>query len=39
MRLTDITVRVLLGRVTAGKTTWTCYLSNDYVAINASYRS
>lgn len=39
MRQTDITVRVVLGRGTAGTTTWTCDLSHDYVDINASYRS
>jgi len=39
MRQPEITVRVNLGRGTAGDTVWTCDLSHDYVSINADYRS
>ncbi len=39
MRNAEITVRVALGRGTAGTTVWTCDLTHDYVSINADYRS
>jgi glutamate N-acetyltransferase / amino-acid N-acetyltransferase len=35
----EITVRVALGRGSAGTTLWTCDLSPEYVSINADYRS
>jgi glutamate N-acetyltransferase / amino-acid N-acetyltransferase len=39
MRQSEITVRVGLHRGQAQATVWTCDLSNDYVRINADYRS
>ena len=39
MKKSEITVRVVLNRGTAGATLWTCDLSHDYVSINADYRS
>jgi glutamate N-acetyltransferase/amino-acid N-acetyltransferase len=39
MKGSDITVKVALGRDSAGTTVWTCDLSHDYVSINADYRS
>jgi glutamate N-acetyltransferase/amino-acid N-acetyltransferase len=39
MKGTQITVRVALGRGSAGTTVWTCDLSHEYVSINADYRS
>jgi glutamate N-acetyltransferase/amino-acid N-acetyltransferase len=39
MKRSEITVRVGLGRGTAGDQVWTCDLSHDYVSINADYRS
>jgi len=39
MAKAEITVRVTLGRGSAGSTVWTCDLSHDYVSINADYRS
>ena len=39
MQEAEITVRVDLGRGTAGATVWTCDFSYDYVKINADYRS
>jgi len=39
MQLSEITVRVELGRGVAKTTVWTCDLSHDYVSINADYRS
>jgi glutamate N-acetyltransferase / amino-acid N-acetyltransferase len=39
MLLSEITVRVELGRGSAQTTVWTCDLSHDYVSINADYRS
>jgi glutamate N-acetyltransferase / amino-acid N-acetyltransferase len=35
----EIGIRVVLGRGAARATLWTCDLSNDYVRINADYRS
>ena len=35
----EIGIRVVLGRGGARATLWTCDLSNDYVRINADYRS
>ena len=39
MKQDEITVRVLLGRGQARDQVWTCDLSNEYVTINADYRS
>ena len=39
MRQTDITVRIVLGRGSAGCRIWTTDFSYDYVRINAEYRS
>lgn len=39
MKKNEITVRVDLGRGTASATVWTCDLSEEYVKINADYRS
>ena len=39
MQQSDIAVRVVLNRGSAGATLWTCDFSYDYVKINASYRS
>jgi glutamate N-acetyltransferase/amino-acid N-acetyltransferase len=39
MQQSDIGIRVVLGRGSAGATLWTCDFSYDYVKINASYRS
>ncbi len=39
MKQSEITVRVELGRGTASDTVWTCDLSEEYVRINADYRS
>ena len=39
MKQSEITVRVLLGRGDAQDTVWTCDFSDDYVTINADYRS
>ena len=39
MKQSEITVRVVLGRGTAADTVWTCDLSQEYVTINADYRS
>lgn len=39
MKKSEITVRVVLNRGSAGVTLWTCDLSHDYVSINADYRS
>ncbi len=39
MRQSEITVRVELGRGMASDTVWTCDLSEEYVKINADYRS
>lgn len=39
MKQSEITVRVELGRGTASDTVWTCDLSEEYVKINADYRS
>jgi glutamate N-acetyltransferase/amino-acid N-acetyltransferase len=39
MKRSEITVRVDLHRGDASTTVWTCDLSNDYVRINADYRS
>ncbi len=39
MKQSDITVRVDLGRGTSCQTVWTCDLSEEYVKINADYRS
>ena len=39
MQPQDITVRVQLGRGHTQATIWTCDLSQDYVSINADYRS
>lgn len=39
MKRSEITVRVELGRGTASDIVWTCDLSEEYVKINADYRS
>ena len=39
MKQDEITVRVLLGRGQAQDQVWTCDLSDEYVTINADYRS
>lgn len=39
MKQSDITVRVDLGRGSCAQTVWTCDLSEEYVKINADYRS
>ena len=39
MKQSEITVRVELGRGTASDVVWTCDLSEEYVKINADYRS
>ena len=39
MRQAEITVRVLLNRGAASTTLWTCDFSQEYVSINADYRS
>ncbi len=39
MKQAEITVRVLLGRGDAADTVWTCDFSQEYVTINADYRS
>ncbi|WP_210544612.1 bifunctional glutamate N-acetyltransferase/amino-acid acetyltransferase ArgJ [Rhodoferax sp. PAMC 29310] len=39
MKKNEITVKVELGRGDAKDTVWTCDLSQDYVTINADYRS
>ena len=39
MKQPEITVRVNLGRGAASETVWTCDLSQEYVSINADYRS
>ena len=39
MKQSEINVRVQLGRGQAQATIWTCDLSNEYVTINADYRS
>jgi len=39
MKASEITVRVDLHRGAAAATVWTCDLSEDYVRINADYRS
>ena len=39
MRQAEITVRVLLNRGAASTTVWTCDFSQEYVSINADYRS
>ena len=39
MRASEITIRIALGRGSAGTTVWTCDFSYDYVRINADYRS
>ena len=39
MKQSEITVRVKLARGDAAATIWTCDLSQEYVAINADYRS
>ncbi len=39
MKQSDITVRVDLGRGACAQTVWTCDLSEEYVKINADYRS
>jgi glutamate N-acetyltransferase/amino-acid N-acetyltransferase len=39
MKQSEITVRVQLGRGDASQTVWTCDLSQEYVTINADYRS
>lgn len=39
MQQSEITVRVILNRGTAGTKVWTCDFSYDYVKINADYRS
>ena len=39
MKQSDITVRVDLGRGACAQTVWTCDLSEEYVKINAGYRS
>jgi glutamate N-acetyltransferase/amino-acid N-acetyltransferase len=39
MKQPEITVRVDLHRGPAAASVWTCDLSNDYVRINADYRS
>jgi glutamate N-acetyltransferase/amino-acid N-acetyltransferase len=39
MKQSEITVRVVLGRGQAADTVWTCDLSQEYVTINADYRS
>ena len=39
MKQSEITVRVELGRGMASDTVWTCDLSEEYVKINADYRS
>ncbi len=39
MKQSEITVRVVLGRGDAADTVWTCDLSDEYVTINADYRS
>jgi glutamate N-acetyltransferase/amino-acid N-acetyltransferase len=39
MKQSEITIRVDLGRGPEQTTLWTCDLSEDYVKINADYRS
>ena len=39
MKQAEITVRVVLGRGTSSETIWTCDFSEEYVKINADYRS
>ena len=39
MKLSEITIRVILNRGAAATTIWTCDFSYDYVKINADYRS
>ena len=39
MKKDEITIRVALGRGDASATVWTCDFSNEYVNINANYRS
>ena len=39
MRQAEITVRVMLNRGAASTTLWTCDFSQEYVSINADYRS
>jgi glutamate N-acetyltransferase/amino-acid N-acetyltransferase len=39
MKEPEITVRVALKRGQASATIWTCDFSEDYVKINADYRS
>ena len=39
MKNAEITIRIDLGRGTAGTTMWTCDYSYDYVKINAEYRT
>jgi glutamate N-acetyltransferase/amino-acid N-acetyltransferase len=39
MKRNEITVRISLGRGSAGTTVWTCDYSYDYVKINAEYRT
>jgi glutamate N-acetyltransferase/amino-acid N-acetyltransferase len=39
MKQAEILVRVVLGRGAAATTVWTCDLSQQYVSINADYRS
>jgi len=39
MAQTDICIRIVLARGNANTEIWTCDLSNDYVRINADYRS
>ncbi|HMS28022.1 MAG TPA: bifunctional glutamate N-acetyltransferase/amino-acid acetyltransferase ArgJ [Burkholderiaceae bacterium] len=39
MKQSDITVRIDLGRDACTQTVWTCDLSEEYVKINADYRS
>jgi glutamate N-acetyltransferase/amino-acid N-acetyltransferase len=39
MKQSEITVRVVLGRGSAGTSVWTCDFSHEYVSINADYRS
>ena len=39
MKQAEITVRVVLGRGASSETIWTCDFSEEYVKINADYRS
>ncbi len=39
MQQEEITIRILLGRGETTETVWTTDLSNEYIRINAEYRS